>query len=66
MLIYIYSTQLRKIEIQWNKLLINSVIWITAEILLNCIGLDTLAEYSEFVLEKNVVKLNLSSFLIIS
>ncbi len=47
MFIYIYLIYLiglRKIEIQWKKLLINSVIWITAEILLNCIGLDTLAD----------------------
>ena len=66
MVIYIHSTGLRKLEIRWKKLLINSVIWITAEIVLNCIGLDTLADYSEFVLEKNVVKLKFHSSLIIS
>ena len=42
-------------EIRWKKLLTSSLIWITAEILFNCIGLDTVADYSEFVFERNVI-----------
>lgn len=45
-------------KIRWKKLLFNSLIWITTEILLNCIGLDTLADYSEFLFDiSNIGKL---------
>ncbi len=36
-----------------NKLIAKIVIWLAAEILLNCLGIDDLADYSEFVLENN-------------
>ena len=39
--------------INWNKLILNLTIWAIAEIALNFIGLDTLADYSEFLLTKN-------------
>lgn len=42
-------------EIRWNKLLTNIFIWALAEITLNFIGLDTLADYSEFIFDKNTV-----------
>ena len=45
-------------EIRWKKLLTNSLLWITAEILLNCLGLDTLADYSEFVFDRNVIHIS--------
>ncbi len=45
-------------EIRWKKLLTNSLVWITAEILLNCLGLDTIADYSEFVFDRNVIYIN--------
>ncbi len=40
-------------KIRWKKLLTSSLIWLTAEIFLNCIGLDTVADYGEFVFDKN-------------
>lgn len=36
-----------------NQLLLKIVIWLVAEILLNLLGIDDLADYSEFVFEKN-------------
>ncbi len=40
-------------EIRWKRLLTKALIWLAAEIVLNTIGLDTLADYSEFVFEPN-------------
>lgn len=34
------------------------VIWLVAEILLNCLGLDDIADYSEFIFEKHVITIN--------
>ena len=42
-------------QIRWKKLLSKTLIWLVAEILLNSIGLDTLADYSEFVFDKNAL-----------
>ena len=40
-------------EIRWKILLSKTLIWIVAEITLNCVGVDTLADYSEFVFDRN-------------
>jgi len=37
-------------KVQWQKLFIKTSVWLTAEILLNVIGLDNLADYSEFMI----------------
>ncbi len=36
-----------------NKSIAKTMIWLVAEILLNCLGIDDLADYSEFVFENN-------------
>ncbi len=36
-----------------NKLIAKIVIWLVAEIVLNFLGIDDLADYSEFVFENN-------------
>ncbi len=36
-----------------NKLLAKAVIWLAAEILFNFLGIDDLADYSEFVFKNN-------------
>ena len=41
--------------VKWNKLVINLLIWAIAEIALNFIGLDTLADYSEFIFDRHPV-----------
>ena len=46
-------------EIRWKTLLTKILIWLVAEILLNCMGIDTIADYSEFVFDKSsIVRLN--------
>ena len=35
-----------------NKLIPETVIWLAAEIVFNFLGIDDLADYSEFLLEK--------------
>ena len=42
-------------EIRWKTLLTKTLIWLAAEIILNCVGVDTLADYSEFVFDKNAI-----------
>jgi hypothetical protein len=37
--------------VQWNQFIIRTSLWLLGEIALNLIGLDTLADYSEFVFE---------------
>ncbi|MGD2180548.1 hypothetical protein [Lusitaniella coriacea] len=37
----------------WKKAIAKIVVWIALEILLTILGLDDLADYSEFVLERN-------------
>ncbi|HEY9726607.1 MAG TPA: hypothetical protein V6D50_09185 [Chroococcales cyanobacterium] len=36
---------------QWQKILVKITFWLILEILLNLLGLDSLADYSEFVFE---------------
>lgn len=38
-------------NIQWQKLVTKILIWLVAEVLLSLIGLDDLADYSEFVFD---------------
>lgn len=42
-------------KINWNQLIINLTIWAIAEVTLNFVGLDTLADYSEFLCNKHQV-----------
>ena len=39
----------------WARIITKTIFWIAAEIALSCIGLDDLADYSEFVFEKNLI-----------
>ena len=36
-------------SVQWHKLLSQLVIWLALEIILNLMGLDDMADYSEFI-----------------
>ncbi|MGK7916304.1 MAG: hypothetical protein AB4038_12315 [Prochloraceae cyanobacterium] len=40
---------------QWKKELAKITVWLAAEILLNFLGLDDLADYSEFIFERNAI-----------
>lgn len=45
-------------KVRWKTLLTKTLIWLSAEILLNIIGLDTIADYSEYIFDRNVVVYN--------
>ena len=38
-------------KIQWSKLFFKTVIWLGTELALTCLGLDDLADYTEFVFQ---------------
>jgi hypothetical protein len=40
-------------QIQWKNILFTTIFWLTTEIFLNIVGLDSLADYGEFVLERD-------------
>lgn len=42
----------------WKKLLIKTTVWLAAEILLNLLGFDNIADYSEFIYEQEVTVLS--------
>jgi hypothetical protein len=37
---------------QWQKIWVKAIAWLVVEIVLNVLGLDNLADYSEFIFEK--------------
>jgi len=36
------------VGIRWKRLLLQSTLWLVAEIVLTCMGLDDLADYGEY------------------
>ncbi len=42
-------------KVRWKKLLVTTTLWLVAEIWLNFLGIDNLADYSEFIFDRNVV-----------
>jgi hypothetical protein len=46
----------------WQKILIKITCWLIVEIILNLLGLDNLADYSEFVFEDKTT--NLKSYIV--
>ncbi|HEY9737140.1 MAG TPA: hypothetical protein V6D06_12690 [Trichocoleus sp.] len=43
-----------KPKVRWQKLFLHGSLWLSAEILLGSVGLDNLADYSEFLLQSRV------------
>ncbi len=41
-------------KMQWKRLWVKATIWLVTEIILNTLGLDNLADYSEFLFEKEL------------
>lgn len=35
-------------QVRWKRLLIQSIVWLSAEVILTSIGLDDLADYGEY------------------
>ncbi len=42
-------------QVRWKKLFLKTSVWLTAEIILTVVGLDNLADYSEFVLQNQTI-----------
>ena len=42
-------------KVIWKQSLYRVMVWLAAEVILNCVGLDDLADYSEFVFERNTI-----------
>ncbi|MEM7581028.1 MAG: hypothetical protein AAF316_14520 [Cyanobacteria bacterium P01_A01_bin.80] len=36
-------------RVKWKKLLVKSSAWLVTEVMLNAVGLDNIADYSEFM-----------------
>ena len=45
-------------KVRWKKLLVKTPLWLVAEIWLNFLGIDDVADYSEFIFERHVIVLN--------
>jgi hypothetical protein len=45
-------------QTRWKKVIVKVTAWLAAEIILNLIGLDSLADYSEFLYEHEVTVLS--------
>jgi len=44
--------------VNWKALLAKTTVWLAVEILLNLLGLDNLADYSEFIFGRQVTELS--------
>jgi hypothetical protein len=42
-------------NIQWKKAILTATVWLLTEILLNSLNLDLIADYGEFVLQRNTI-----------
>ncbi|MDJ0590055.1 MAG: hypothetical protein QNJ72_08695 [Pleurocapsa sp. MO_226.B13] len=47
--------RLKPMNVRWQKLLVKTSLWLTTEIWFNFLGIDNLADYSEFIFEKNAI-----------
>ena len=48
-------------NIRWKTLLVRITLWLAIEIWLNFLGLDEVADYSEFISDKHLALLSLLS-----
>ena len=42
-------------SVRWQKLIFRASVWLILELFFDRVGLDTIADYSEFVFERNLV-----------
>ncbi len=42
-------------NVRWKKLLVGTTLWLAVELWLNFLGLDDVADYSEFIFERHVI-----------
>lgn len=44
-------------NVRWKKLLVTITLWLLTEMWFNFLGIDNLADYSEFIFEKPLILL---------
>lgn len=44
-----------KAPVRWRKFLVKSTFWLSTELVLGLIGMDTLADYSEFLAKSRAI-----------
>jgi hypothetical protein len=44
-----------KAPVRWRKFLVKGTFWLSTELMLGLMGMDTLADYSEFLMKSRVV-----------
>jgi hypothetical protein len=49
-------------RVRWRKLFVETSAWVTAEVMLNVVGLDNLADYSEFVFQSKAIETATEAF----
>ena len=49
-------------QVKWGRMAVKVTIWLAAELLLNVVGLDNLADYSEFLFGEQTLTQPNSSF----
>lgn len=47
-------------QVKWKKFICQILIWLVAEIYLSILGVDNLADYSEFLVESSRLKLDVT------
>ena len=45
-------------NVRWKKLLLTTTFWLATEIWFNFLGIDEIADYSEFIFKQQVIVLN--------
>lgn len=45
-------------KVRWKTFWIRTTIWLVAEISLSFLGMDDMADYSEFIFERNLISLS--------
>ncbi len=45
-------------DIKWKRLVFRIGVWLALEVFFGYIGVDTIADYSEFIFERNSITLN--------
>lgn len=45
-------------KVKWKKLVLRVGVWLTLEVCFNYVGLDTIADYSEFIFDRKLIALN--------
>ena len=46
---------MKSTDVRWKRLLAKIAVWLVAEILLSFLGLDDMADYVEFMGERNLI-----------